>query len=115
MKSFDELEKYRVSHPVAGRGDDKNGAFIINLPNSRLSFNVIASSGMGWEHVSVSTTERIPKWNEMHQIKELFFEDEEAVMQLHPPKSNYVNNHPNCLHLWRPINKEIPLPNVIMV
>lgn len=55
----------------------------------------------GWEHVSVSTKRRVPNWTEMCFVKALFWEDEEAVLQFHPPKSDYVNNHPHCLHLWR--------------
>jgi len=45
---------------------------------------------------------KIAGWGEMSFVKEMFFLDEEAVMQLHPPRSQYVNQHPNCLHLWRP-------------
>lgn len=109
------INQYRVKHAMGGWGDDKCGAFQLNLEGSRLIFNVIASSGGGWEHVSVSTEERCPKWSEMQQIKELFFDDDEAVMQLHPAKSDYVNVHPNCLHLWRPLHAVIPLPEKIMV
>ena len=115
MRNLNYLNKYRVIHPLWGVGDEKNGAFMIKLPNSKLEFAVIASSGGGWEHVSVSTAVRCPRWEEMQAIKEMFFEDEEVVMQLHPAKSNYVNNHPYCLHLWRPIHEKIPLPDVAMV
>ncbi|EFH8163197.1 hypothetical protein GI328_23040 [Escherichia coli] len=45
----------------------------------------------------------------------MFWEPEDAVMQLHVPESQHINNHPYCLHLWRPINKEIPLPPQFMV
>jgi hypothetical protein len=109
------VDKYRIEHPTGGWGDSTCGAFKLPLYGSKLTFNVIASSGGGWEHVSVSTEERCPKWNEMQKIKELFFNDEEVVMQLHPPQSSYVNVHPNCLHLWRPQHLEIPLPDTIMV
>lgn len=51
----------------------------------------------------------------MSVVKDMFFEEEEAVMQLHPKKSEYVNNHPNCLHLWRPTNGEIPTPPMYLV
>jgi hypothetical protein len=80
-------------------------------------YNVIASSGLDWDHVSVSipTERRCPTWEEMCYIKSHFWEDEEAVMQLHPPKSEWVNNHPYCLHLWRPQKKEIPIPDSTMV
>jgi len=36
-------------------------------------------------------------------------------MQLHPPRSKWINNHPYCLHLWRPTKQEIPLPPEIAV
>jgi len=105
----------RVEHPFAGWGDDYNGAFKIKLPTSRLEFAVIVSNGGGWEHVSVSTAERCPRWEEMQAIKEIFFHDDEVVMQLHPAKKDYVNNHPYCLHLWRPIYEKIPVPDPVMV
>lgn len=35
--------------------------------------------------------------------------------QLHPAKSEYVNIHPYCLHLWRPLEREIPMPPVEFV
>lgn len=117
MRNLKALDQYRVHHPIGGWGNESSGAFTIPLEGTRLLFNVIASSGDGWEHVSVSAEERVPRWNEMHQIKELFFEDAEAVMQLHPPKRDHVNIHPNCLHLWRPKPGfgEIPLPPLHLV
>ena len=39
----------------------------------------------------------------------------ERLGQLHPPESSYVNNHPHCLHMWRPTNAAIPLPPSILV
>lgn len=71
---------------------------------------IIASDGRGWEHVSASISNRCPTWDEMTKIKQLFWDDEDCVIQYHPPKSDYVNNHPYCLHLWRPIDKEIIRP-----
>lgn len=29
--------------------------------------------------------------------------------------SDYVNIHPYCLHIWKPINQEIPTPPRILV
>lgn len=76
---------------------------------------VIASWGMGWDHVSVSHQDRIPTWEEMCWVKGQFFEPDECVMQLHPPEADYVNNHSRCLHLWRPQDVEIPRPPSMMV
>ncbi len=85
---------------------------------------VISSDGdpkvpaLAWEHVSVSIVKRpsrTPAWAEMQFIKEQFWGDDETVMQLHPPKADYVNEHPGVLHLWRPTDVEIPRPANIMV
>jgi hypothetical protein len=43
-------------------------------------------------------------------IKDIFWDPEDAVIQIHPPKSKYVNQHPFCLHLWKPTNFELQLP-----
>lgn len=90
------------------------GAFVIPGPH-HLELICISSDQLGWEHVSVSTTRRCPNWIEMNFIKDLFWDDEDCVMQLHPPKSEYVNNHPFCLHLWRPIDQSIPRPQSALV
>lgn len=71
---------------------------------------VLASNGDGWDHVSVSLGTRCPTWEEMDYVKRLFFKPDETVMQLHVPAGDNVNNHPYCLHLWRPHKGEIPRP-----
>lgn len=115
MKSLNYLNKYRQELFKGLLGDEHNGAFLIPIDNKQ--FFVIASDGLGWEHVSVSikNVDRCPKWNEMCKIKEMFFEEEEVVMQLHPKKTEYVNIHNYTLHLWRPIKQKIPTPPSIMV
>ncbi len=45
----------------------------------------------------------------------MFFNEDETVVEYHPAKSEYVNNIPNCLHLWRPLNEHMPTPPSIMV
>jgi hypothetical protein len=80
---------------------------------------VIASDMGGWQHVSVSLESRPnvpPKWSIMCHIKDLFWEDEDVVIQIHPRKSEYVNYHPGCLHLWRCTDgREQPTPPSIFV
>lgn len=126
--SFHVPEKYRVRH--GERGTDasygNNGMFIIP-PSLRRPYQLctIASDGAdwevfgfelpAWEHVSVSTAVRCPTWEEMCFIKGLFWDGEDVVMQLHPRESEYVNQHPYCLHLWRPIGVEIPTPPALTV
>lgn len=58
----------------------------------------------GWEHVSVELyARRLPTWEEMCYVKDMFWEDEEEVVQIHPKHSHYVNIT-EALHLWRPVN-----------
>lgn len=73
--------------------------------------NAICSWSGGWDHVSVSRSDRVPNWGEMEAVKHAFFRDDETAMQLHVPAKDHVNNHEYCLHLWRPNDgREIPRP-----
>ena len=119
MKDLTILEKCRLKERerqyYGKNGDNHNGMFKVFVNGK--SFFCIVSNGGGWEHVSVSMTnqKRCPSWEEMCAIKDIFFEPEEVVVQYHPKKSDYVNNHPYCLHLWRPLNTEIVTPPKIYV
>lgn len=115
--SFALPEKYRITAgKLASMPGEPGGLFLVprndRARSVRGALNCIASDGEGWEHVSVTTFEgrRTPTWAEMCRVKELFWEDTDAVVQYHPPADVYVNTHPFCLHLWRPIGVEIPVP-----
>jgi hypothetical protein len=95
------------------------GAFRIQGPCGE-ELTIIASNGQliaahGWEHVSVSLRRRNPNWQEMCFVKDLFWDDAETVIQFHPAKLAYVNNHPHCLHLWRHAKDGHPLPPALLV
>jgi hypothetical protein len=115
--TFHVPEALRFTDKTHPMGTDKsfgnNGVFDVLFGHIKLA--IIASDGFGWEHVSVSTRHRVPSWDEMCFVKSLFWDEEDTVIQFHPPKSEYVNQHPNCLHLWRPINQHIILPPSWMV
>ena len=83
----------------------------------RIDMSFVASWGGGWDHVSVAPLKNriIPSWEVMCKVKDVFFKPEEAVIQIHPPKGEYVNNMPNCLHLWRANDREMVLPPSFMV
>lgn len=66
-------------------------------------------------HAHNGSNDRTPTWDEMCFIKDQFWDAEDVVMQLHPAKSQYVNIHPNALHLWRPVGAEIPTPPAYLV
>jgi hypothetical protein len=112
--SFKVPNKFRVRTGAMASYEENgnNGMFVVTLRNNQ-KVNVIASDGLGWEHVSVSRSDRTPTWDEMCQIKDLFWNSEDCVVQYHPPKSDYVNVHNHCLHLWR--TDGIPTPPTFMV
>lgn len=126
MKKFfcETVESGRQTGPdrldyVSKRGD-RFGLFLLQRPPMRKGLIVLASDGSHWEamklpppafeHVSVSIIDRCPSWEEMCWVKSLFFEEEETVIEYHPPRSVYVDHHRFTLHLWRPIGIDIPLP-----
>lgn len=119
MRDLRELDTFRRIFR-GHMGDETCGMFEIPSKIDRAPMTVIASAGLcqpslDWDHVSVSRRNRTPNWAEMCQIKELFFEDYETVMQLHVPASDHINEHPYCLHLWRSQSQEIPRPPSLMV
>lgn len=101
-------------------------------------FLVLASTGLGWDHVSITiwkntykktridrktiktetipvNVERCPTWEEMCFIKELFFEPTECAVQYHPPMADYISNHKWCLHIFKPQEMLLPMPPSVMV
>lgn len=104
-----------VVRRFGGPGDVGNGAFWIPSPIDGKAMRVIASTDLGWDHVSVSRTNRPPNWTEMQYVARLFFGAGETAMQLHVPEEDHVNIHPHCLHLWRPQDYDIPRPPAWMV
>lgn len=106
-------DRVRIGEFASTDSAGNNGHFVIR--HFAVKLHVIASDGLGWEHVSVSINSRIPRWNEMNFIKDTFWDEEDCVIQYHPPKSLYVNNCKFCLHLWRPVFAEIILPPTILI
>lgn len=115
------VEQYRTTKgPMASTlaREGRNGAF--TLPASLLArtdttyaMSIVISDASSWpehlgpvkwEHVSAAWPDRCPSWSEMCRVKSLFFNVGEIVVQFHPAEREYVNCHPHCLHLWRPLD-----------
>lgn len=108
MKDFAEIKaNKRINVDMDGE-DGFHGT--ISMPTWIGS--VICSHGGGWNHVSISPFKKnkLPTWDDMCLIKDIFWNDDETVIQVHPPKDQYVNNKENCLHLWECYYKEMVLP-----
>jgi hypothetical protein len=119
---FHVPEFARLRHgPLASTTwNGNNGAFVFRSKIPGRDLWVIASDQKAWEHVSVHAANRthklfVPTWEEMCSIKDLFWDPEDVVMQLHPARSVWINNNPATLHLWRPIGQSIPTPPTVLV
>lgn len=103
--NFDRAERFRAKHPMGfehSKGDDFGWFEIPSCYQRQIKLNVlVAPSNAKWQHISISTgLRRCPTWEEMCQIKHMFFDPEEVVVQFHPRAIDYVNVAVNCLHLW---------------
>jgi len=109
MRTLEEILSkgdVKVNLPI-GLPNETGGAFLVQTPwgggRKGDELRVIVGTGMGWEHVSVSTkrTHLCPTWREMEFVRERFFKDEDIVVQISPPRGLEVNVHPGCLHMWK--------------
>lgn len=123
MMRFDKAERWRAGHPLGyeHKAGDPFGWFLIARAGHP-TLRVMANMGdfeLGpaeqWDHVSVTKNVGMPTWEEMCFLKNLFWDEEDCVVQYHPPKSDYVNVAKGCLHLWRFIGGETPRPPSIFV
>lgn len=107
-----KIESYRVkSGMFSSEPGSTFGLFFIPTRPGQPPLKVLCSplGESEWDHVSVSLPNRCPTWEEMCKVKDLFLGDKTCI-QIHPPKSEYVNNHSYCLHLWSLNGREMPLP-----
>ena len=111
MKEINEIRKDgRIQAKLVG-DDGFNGWVTIR----GTTFYFICSTGGGWDHVSISGSNRVPSWDEMCVIKNIFFKPDECCVQYHPAEKDYVNIHPYCLHIWRPQKAKLPTPPTLFV
>lgn len=116
MKTTDEiLASGRII--AADTGFDGGSGWVTGLDRKKPNHHavVVWSTGGEWDHVSVSWRNRCPTWEEMCEIKKIFFYPEEICVEYHPAESEYVNMHPYCLHIWRYQQPGMPMPPAWMV
>ena len=70
----------------------------------------LESDGKNWVHLSVSRRDRLPSWTEFVEVKELFLGKESLAIQVFVPRSEWVNDHQYCLHLYQCLD-ERPVPD----
>ena len=115
MKSMDEIRKLPRTI-IEQESMDGFGAMVQLLSTGKNRMATVQGSwGCWWDHISVSFTNRTPTWDEMAEVKKMFFRPDEVCFQIHPAEDDYVNYHPYCLHIWRPQVETFPTPPYWMV
>lgn len=114
MKPIEEIKKTtNLIIDAEAPNDGMGGRYYDSISGKWLHF--IFSYQMGWEHLSVSMPNKTPTWDQMCKMKDIFWGDDETCIEYHPRKADYVNNHPHCLHIWKPTEEMLPTPPSIMV
>lgn len=62
-------------------------------------YSICSQQKVGW-HLSVSRDDRLPSWEEVRDARYELIPDEATMALLLPPRSEYVNVHEFCLHLY---------------
>jgi hypothetical protein len=87
-------------------------AWVHDRPALSLIWSVAREQdGRLWLHLSVASPDRLPTWTELVAAKEWIAGTHRYAYQVVPPRSRYVNQHPNCLHLFVPVEGDPPLPD----
>ena len=114
MKALEEIRKTQnLFIDAEAENDGMGGRYYDKQTGKFLHF--IFSYQMGWEHLSVSTPSKCPTWEQMCMMKDIFWNKDECCVEYHPKEEDYVNNHPYCLHIWRPTKEVIPTPPTLLV
>lgn len=81
-------------HPLGGLWATHYAGLKIIMSGSR------EDDGKRWIHLSCSRQKRIPNWDDLKLVKEIFLGPDRWAIQLLPRRENYVNINPFVLHLW---------------
>ena len=118
MKAFSEiLQDKRVLKVYKNVETPLVSKLKVEVRSNKQSDKALVSATIvkGWEHLGVSFKNKIPSWECMQEMKEMFFYDNEECFQLHPKADDYVNNNEYTLHIWRPVDGNFPTPPSILV
>lgn len=63
--------------------------------------SVIVSLDGGQLHASIAHPDRYPTWAEILSMRDWIFPAEMEVVMVLARRSEYVNLHQNCFHLWQ--------------
>jgi len=129
-KDASHLEPFRVTEGEGATTSEAgmSGNFSFKLKDAIVQVSFAGDEIEGWEHAIAvcfdkpqsniisrltSTKEpepRCPTNEEIMHIKRLFWEDDEAVVEIFPAKGNKTPWHTIARHLWRRTYSDFPMP-----
>lgn len=128
-KDSTHINAYRVTEGegATNDADGLNGNFTFKLKDAIVQVSFAGDEIPGWEHAvavcfdkpsssiisrftSKEPEPRCPTNEEIMHIKRLFFDDDEAVVEIIPAKGNQTPWHPIARHLWHRTFSEFPMP-----
>lgn len=86
------------------------GTFAVYSKIASRAMIVMVSEEMGWEKVSVTLKNRFPNMIEIKQVKGLFWDDSDIVIQFFCERDHLVDGHPYSIHLWRQKESRLDTP-----
>ena len=93
-----------------GRELLRSGAILDNVYQTSSGLFVIVSNDPSPDgpirHLSASHQDRLPSYYEMKQLRYTLCADVDYMAMIFPPPDEFVNVHPNCLHLHEIRGKE---------
>lgn len=60
-----------------------------------------------WLHVSMSRPTSLPSWGDVRRVKDAFIGRDAKAIQVLPKAAEYVNIHPNVLHLFHCLDGDV--------
>lgn len=75
---------------------NQSGAVILTV----IASQKIEADYKRWIHISVARDDRLPSWDDVKMVKDLFIGKDKKAIQILPEEDKYVNINPNCLHLF---------------
>lgn len=117
LEKLRAAERWRVKtgQMASSETDGFNGHFLVPMEGELWLVQI--SDGMGWKHISISNAQKkvLPNWTVMSRMKDAFFADDEWAVQYFPAKEDYINSCEWCLHIWSPLNEQLPVPHYVLV
>lgn len=95
---FKEVKKFSNDY---WKGWGFNGLFVV-------ASAAIMQDGKEWLHISFSRKSKMPTYADLQLVKREFIGNDKKAIMVFPKEENYVNIHPNCLHLWYSAENPIP-------